>query len=363
MRKILFVSSFHPDGAGNIGAGEAISGDSIRRLCSTGAEVHVLCVAPDYQRANQLLVEACASYEIVQHSPKQSLLAISKNVFNGALFAPWLFTRVSSRAIMALKKTIDEIQPDEVWLDFPSSLGFVRYIQAPRIVYFAHDILSQKIRRSPFKFFLAPFVSRIERRLLEPLSRLIVLSDKDSRLARDLGFSKEIDIWAPSRPRVGSVDNSTAIDVITAQFGKGPNMVFFGHMGRPENHWSMVVFIVAHYWKIRIAFPTVRLWIIGIKPRFTLKTLARIFPGVEIVGPVDDPSEAFSKSTLCIAPILFGAGVKIKVLQMLDAGATVVATPVGAEGISENSHLVIANWSDLSPIIVYALKQYFNTGA
>lgn len=34
--KILFISSFHPGGQGEIGAGEAISGDSLKRFLSEG---------------------------------------------------------------------------------------------------------------------------------------------------------------------------------------------------------------------------------------------------------------------------------------------------------------------------------------
>ena len=61
------------------------------------------------------------------------------------------------------------------------------------------------------------------------------------------------------------------------------------------------------------------------------------------VGAVDDPVLVFQAATLCVAPLRFGAGVKIKVLQMLDAGATVVATTVGAEGIAAKDSLVVAD--------------------
>ncbi len=51
----------------------------------------------------------------------------------------------------------------------------------------------------------------------------------------------------------------------------------------------------------------------------------------------------FQKADLSVAPLLYGAGVKIKVLQMLEAGATVVATEVGAEGIESHKKLHIVN--------------------
>jgi len=357
VKKVLFVTSFHPDGAGNIGAGEAISGDNIRRLQAAGTEVHVFCVAPNDQRASTSLRQACASYTVCPRTSGQTLLAMVKNVFRGSLFAPWFFTRVSPHTIARLQAVMAEVRPDEVWFDFPSSLGFVCYVEAPKKVYIAHDVVSQKIRRSLLKRLAAPMVSRVEAALLNKLSRLVVLSDKDRQLAQELGFAGDIDIWPPSHPRVGTVDDSVSIDTVVSRFGERANMVFFGHMGRAENHWSMVLFILGCYGKIRRACPDVRLWIVGIQPRVSLRLLGKIVPGVEVVGAVDDPSKAFVKSTVCIAPILFGAGVKIKVLQMLDAGASVVATPAGAEGIMANERLTVVDWAQLPTKLIAVLKE------
>jgi hypothetical protein len=351
LRKILFVSSFHPNGAGNIGAGEAVSGENIGRLLAAGSEVHVLCIAPAYQRADQRLVRQCASYTLVQHSSSQSLLAILRNMLHGALWAPWLFTRVSPRAIAVLQQAINRVRPDEVWFDFPSSMGFGSYTDVPRKVYFVHDIVSQKIQRSFLKRLLAPMVRHAESSLFRRFSRLVVLSEKDRQLAKVAGFTGDIDISQPSRPRVGMVDGAIPIEEVVSRFGEC-DMVFFGHMGRAENHWSIVWFILGCYPKIRRACPETKLWVLGIQPRVLLRFLGRMTPGVEVVGAVDDPMKAFEEGAVCVAPILFGAGVKIKVIQMLDAGASVVATQAGAEGIAANEHLEIVRWNEFAAKVI-----------
>jgi glycosyltransferase involved in cell wall biosynthesis len=353
--KILFVSSFHPDGEGNVGAGEAISGDSIRRLLATGAEVHVFCVVPAYQRANEALVRQCASYTVVKHSSFQALLAILRNMFLGGVCAPWLFTRVAPNAIAALSEAIAKISPEEIWFDFPSSLGFAAHLGiSGKKTYFVHDIVSQKIRRSLFKRVFAPLVHQVESSLFDRLSRLIVLSEKDRQLAQSMKFSGEIEVWPPSRPRVGVVDDSTPIETIISRFNQ-QDMVFFGHMGRPENHWSVVLFILDCFPKIRRTCPDAKLWILGIQPKPLLKLLGKLVRGVEVVGAVDNPTRAFEKSAICVAPILFGAGVKIKVIQMLEANASVVATPIGAEGIDANERLAVVGWNDFSTKVVEML--------
>jgi hypothetical protein len=354
LKKILFVSSFHPNGAGNVGAGEAVSGENIGRLLATGAEVHVLCIAPAYQRADQRLVRQCASYTLVQHSSSQSLLAILRNMFRGALWAPWLFTRVSPHAIAVLKQAIRRVRPDEVWFDFPSSMGFGSHTDEPRKVYFVHDIVSQKIQRSVLKRILAPMVRRVESALFRYFSRLVVLSEKDRQLAITAGFSGDIDISQPSRPRVGTVDGAIPIEEVVSRFGKC-DMVFFGHMGRAENHWSIVWFILGCYPMIRRSCPQTKLWVLGIRPRALLRFLGRTVPGVEVIGAVDDPMKAFEKGAVCVAPILFGAGVKIKVIQMLDAGASVVATQAGAEGVADNERLKIVQWNGFAAKVIDVL--------
>ncbi|WP_213731113.1 glycosyltransferase family 4 protein, partial [Citrobacter freundii] len=94
---------------------------------------------------------------------------------------------------------------------------------------------------------------------------------------------------------------------------------------------------------IRKQNPHIHLWILGLAPRNLLKLIGMCVSNVHVVGAVSDPTLAFQKADLSVAPLLYGAGVKIKVLQMLEAGATVVATEVGAEGIESHKNLHIVN--------------------
>ncbi|EAM6307859.1 glycosyltransferase, partial [Salmonella enterica] len=110
-----------------------------------------------------------------------------------------------------------------------------------------------------------------------------------------------------------------------------------------ENHWSIIWFIFFVFLKIRKQNPHIHLWILGLAPRPLLKLIGKCISNVHVAGAVSDPTLAFQKADLSVAPLLYGAGVKIKVLQMLEAGATVVATEVGAEGIESHKKLHIVN--------------------
>ena len=54
---------------------------------------------------------------------------------------------------------------------------------------------------------------------------------------------------------------------------------------------------------------------------------------IDVVGPVDDLAEVFSRVRLTVAPLRFGAGIKGKVLESFAAGIPCVVSPVAAEGL------------------------------
>jgi len=64
-------------------------------------------------------------------------------------------------------------------------------------------------------------------------------------------------------------------------------------------------------------------------------------PNVSFAGFVRDLDEFYGGARVAIAPITYGAGVKIKTVEALQRGVPVVATPVGAEGLGLSDSLEI----------------------
>lgn len=354
---ILFITAFHPSGSGVIGAGEAISGETICRFLELGKEVHVLCMAPPSQSANPHVEARCRSYRVLEQSRGQALSGVLAGVRIGSLFAPWLFTRASRRNIDVVRASIEDLAIDEVWLDFPSTLAFAPYLKSSTVNYFVHDVVSQKIARRGMLRVLLPVVKKIERGLLRNVTRCAVLADKDAGLLRNLGFSGEIEIHPPQWIKPGKVDAGMPVERVLKAFKSGKNLVFFGNMRRFENHASIMHFLLHGYPAIRRCNREVQFWILGLSPRWTLRLLGRLLPGVHVVGAVDDPDPAFRAATICVAPLRLGGGVKIKVLQMLNAGATVVASPIGAEGITPCRRLVVVPYDEIPGVVCQLLSE------
>lgn len=68
-------------------------------------------------------------------------------------------------------------------------------------------------------------------------------------------------------------------------------------------------------------------------------------PGVKIDGEVENAHQYMQSKSIMVVPLFSGSGIRIKILEGMFNGNTVITTPIGAEGIDyqEGKHLLIAN--------------------
>ena len=79
--------------------------------------------------------------------------------------------------------------------------------------------------------------------------------------------------------------------------------------------------------------PGLEVRVTGASPPESLRALSSA--SLRFVGEVDDVHGALAVARCAVVPIRFGAGVKLKTVDALQAGVPVVATSIGAEGIPE----------------------------
>ena len=67
-------------------------------------------------------------------------------------------------------------------------------------------------------------------------------------------------------------------------------------------------------------------------------------PHIEVVGEVPDAKEFVTNHDVAIVPLLSGSGIRIKIIESMALGKTVITTRVGAEGIlyDEDGNIIIA---------------------
>lgn len=112
--------------------------------------------------------------------------------------------------------------------------------------------------------------------------------------------------------------------------GPRPPVALFVGAVNPPNvdalHW-----LLAEIWpRVRALDPAARLRVAG----RVAESHAGPWPeGAEAVGFVPDLGPEYAGAAVVLAPIRFGSGVKIKLVEGLAHGLPAVATPVGAEGV------------------------------
>jgi glycosyltransferase involved in cell wall biosynthesis len=89
--------------------------------------------------------------------------------------------------------------------------------------------------------------------------------------------------------------------------------------------------------------PQARFLAVGRNPPHSLRGLTA--DGIEAPGYVDDPQPYWDRSQASVVPLRAGGGMRVKILEAWARGVPVVATTIGAEGITYRAgeNLLIAD--------------------
>ena len=140
------------------------------------------------------------------------------------------------------------------------------------------------------------------------------------KLIENEGISSDKIRWLP--PYFNSLCNIKRAQI-------EPIILFFGAMGRQENSLSALWFID----KVlpRLTDLPVKFVVLGGSPPEELKN--REGKNIHITGFVDDIRPYFESAMCFVAPLILGAGIKVKVLEALSSGIPVLTNKIGIEGI------------------------------
>jgi glycosyltransferase involved in cell wall biosynthesis len=108
-------------------------------------------------------------------------------------------------------------------------------------------------------------------------------------------------------------------------------ITFVANFAYAPNHDAALYLLDEIVPLVRAVLPNVQVDLVGNEPGPDL--LARAGPGVCVTGRVPDVRPYLLSSDVVLCPLRIGGGVKVKVLEALGAGAAVVTTPVGAQGL------------------------------
>lgn len=127
----------------------------------------------------------------------------------------------------------------------------------------------------------------------------------------------------------------------------GKNIVFYGAMARSENYLSAEWFINNCMPELDDSF---RLLIIGSNPPERLKKYQN--SRIIITGFVEKVDSYFEDCFALVAPLVLGAGVKIKVIEAMSAGIPVLTNDIGIEGIPAKDKIHYLHCKDAKDYII-----------
>jgi polysaccharide biosynthesis protein PslH len=168
---------------------------------------------------------------------------------------------------------------------------------------------------------------RFELALIPRFDAMLTVTEADRRFLRETGAATPpvhvvpICVDTAGHPLEG--DAERAVDQI----------VFVGAMFYEPNADAVTYFHREIYPRIRDRAPGVRFVIVGRNPADAVRRLARVDPSVSVTGTVEDVRGYYRNSTVFVAPIRHGGGMKTKIVEAMAAGLPVVATSFAMEGI------------------------------
>jgi glycosyltransferase involved in cell wall biosynthesis len=113
-----------------------------------------------------------------------------------------------------------------------------------------------------------------------------------------------------------------------------PIFLFVGNLLYPANAYSLSLFLRRAMPALVEQVPDVRVMVVGRDADAGLVELTRTFGGrVELLGYIDNLEPLACSAAGMVVPLMFGTGLKIKVIEALALGLPVVSTSCGVDGL------------------------------
>jgi len=105
-------------------------------------------------------------------------------------------------------------------------------------------------------------------------------------------------------------------------------------------------FLNSVWGKINEKHPAVKLYLAGINMPVWLKELRQV--NVIVEGEVPDSQKFINSKSIMIVPLKSGGGMRVKIIEGMALGKTIITTSIGSEGIAyeDGKDVIVANTAD-----------------
>lgn len=112
-----------------------------------------------------------------------------------------------------------------------------------------------------------------------------------------------------------------------------PSVFFIGTLDWFPNQEGLVWFVNKVWPKLREKHPGLMCHVAGRNAPEWIVSLFEKTPNVNYLGEIDDAYAFINENAVMIAPLFSGSGMRVKIIEGMALGKTIVTTTIGAEGI------------------------------
>ena len=250
-----------------------------------------------------------------------------------------------------LKEIIRSEKPDIIQLEGPYldyCIPLIRDISSAKISFRAHnlehEIWERRARqtKNPLSRWyikvLSGRIRRLELSIIHNVDMVVPISERDLKRFRDLELN------CPAAACPAGLDRSSYPDPAPVS----PISLFYiGALDWGPNTEGLDWFFENVWENLSVMHPGIELHIAGRNPDFYFNRKKEI-RGVIIKGEVEDAHEFINSHSVMIVPLLSGSGIRVKILEGMLLGRTIITTSTGAEGldVTDSINILIANTAD-----------------
>jgi len=268
-----------------------------------------------------------------------------KNLFSDESYhvKRFISQEFTDKLVKTLKKDrFDVVQLETIYM--ASYIDVIRAYSDAKIVLRAHNVehlIWERMAKQTLFFakrwylnHLARTLRRYEISVLDKADGIVAITMTDANFFRRITVTPVIDI-----PFGVDIEKFNPV----FEVGETPTFYHIGSMNWMPNEEG-VKWLLKNVWnKVTERIPEAKLYLAGRNmPKRLLKTKQK---NVIVEGEVPDAQEFVNKHNVAVVPLFSGSGMRIKIIESMALGKTVITTMVGAEGIqySEFENIIIAD--------------------
>ncbi|MCX7863343.1 MAG: glycosyltransferase family 4 protein [Bacteroidales bacterium] len=261
---------------------------------------------------------------------------------------PYHCVRFSSKEFE--KTLLNEIRSTNYDFILYEGLFVLPYIKAnPQhfSVYRAHNIESEIWHRVASneknifkKWYLRSLANRLEnfeRKIINKPNIVLTLTQRDESLLKTMGCKK---LMYVSKAGIPISEHSYQKHLI-----EFPSIFFIGALDWLPNQEGLIWFLRTIWQKLHVLNPHLMFDVAGRNAPLWLQQKIKEYPNVRFFGEIDDAKKFMQQRAIMVVPLFSGSGIRIKILEGMSLGKTIVTTSIGAEGIPalHLNHILIAD--------------------